>query len=202
MVATRAGDALAERKKGGRAAEQGTRGRLTKTRAVRVTPRVVILMGSRSDLDVMQHAAETLRAFDVACEMRVISAHRTPDRLREFVARAETDGVDAIIAGAGAAAHLAGVTASLTLIPVLGVPLEGSTLRGMDALLATVQMPAGIPVGTLAARPARSTRLLAVAPRAQGTAAAQTPRRHRAARAAGFPTHRYETRRALPRTPS
>lgn len=116
----------------------------------RVAPRVVILMGSRSDLDVMQHAAETLRAFDVPCEMRVISAHRTPDRLRAFVAQAEKDGVEAIIAGAGAAAHLAGVTAALTLIPVLGVPLDGSPLRGMDALLATVQMPAGIPVGTLA----------------------------------------------------
>jgi 5-(carboxyamino)imidazole ribonucleotide mutase len=107
-------------------------------------------MGSRSDLEVMQHAAETLRAFDVPCEMRVISAHRTPDRLRAFVAQAEKDGVEAIIAGAGAAAHLAGVTAALTLIPVLGVPLDGSPLRGMDALLATVQMPAGIPVGTLA----------------------------------------------------
>jgi 5-(carboxyamino)imidazole ribonucleotide mutase len=98
----------------------------------------------------MQHAAETLRAFKVPCEMRVISAHRTPDRLRAFVAQAEKDGVEAIIAGAGAAAHLAGVTAALTLIPVLGVPLDGSPLRGMDALLATVQMPAGIPVGTLA----------------------------------------------------
>lgn len=113
-------------------------------------PRVAILMGSQSDLEVMRHAAETLRSFGVASEMRVISAHRTPERLRSFLASAEERGFFAIIAGAGAAAHLAGVTAAQTLIPVLGVPLAGSALNGMDALLATVQMPAGIPVGTLA----------------------------------------------------
>lgn len=98
----------------------------------------------------MQHAAETLKGFGIGTEVRVISAHRTPDRLRRFCETAEERGIEAIIAGAGAAAHLAGVTAAHTLIPVLGVPLDGTSLRGMDALLATVQMPAGIPVGTLA----------------------------------------------------
>jgi 5-(carboxyamino)imidazole ribonucleotide mutase len=155
-----------------------------------VAPRVAILMGSRSDLEVMQHAAETLRSFGLGYEMRVISAHRTPDRLRAFVARAERNGIDAIIAGAGAAAHLAGVTASLTLLPVLGVPLEGSALRGMDALLATVQMPGGIPVGTLAIGKAGAINaaLLAIAffarqePRLRERLAA-----YRAARAAEVP---------------
>lgn len=113
-------------------------------------PRVGILMGSRSDLEVMKHAAETLEHFGVASEMRVISAHRTPERLRAFLDGAEQRGFVAIIAGAGAAAHLAGVTAAGTLLPVLGVPLSGTSLNGMDALLSTVQMPAGIPVGTLA----------------------------------------------------
>lgn len=115
-----------------------------------VAPRVAILMGSQSDLEVMRHAAETFEHFGVESEMRVISAHRTPDRLRAFLAGAEERGFVAIIAGAGAAAHLAGVTAAATLLPVLGVPLAGSALNGMDALLSTVQMPAGIPVGTLA----------------------------------------------------
>jgi len=112
--------------------------------------RIAILMGSRSDLEVMKHAADTLEQFGIESEMRVISAHRTPERLRSFLADAEERGFVAIIAGAGAAAHLAGVTAAGTLLPVLGVPLAGTSLNGMDALLSTVQMPAGIPVGTLA----------------------------------------------------
>jgi 5-(carboxyamino)imidazole ribonucleotide mutase len=107
-------------------------------------------MGSQNDLEVMRHAAETLSKLGVPNEVRVISAHRTPERLHEFVRGAEARGFDVIIAGAGGAAHLAGVTASLTLLPVLGVPIDSSALRGMDALLATVQMPGGIPVGTLA----------------------------------------------------
>ncbi len=147
-------------------------------------------MGSRSDLEVMQHAAKTLEAFEISCEMRVISAHRTPERLRAFVARAEREGTEAIIAGAGAAAHLAGVTAAATLIPVLGVPLDGSALRGMDALLATVQMPAGIPVGTLAIGKAGAVNaaLLAIAFFARSdTRLRERLAAYRAARAAEIP---------------
>jgi 5-(carboxyamino)imidazole ribonucleotide mutase len=128
-------------------------------------PRVAILMGSASDWPTMKAAAEVLDELDIAHEARVVSAHRTPDRHREFVTRAEERGFEVIIAGAGAAAHLAGVTAALTLLPVLGVPLEGSPLAGVDALLSTVQMPAGIPVGTLAIgrAGARNAGLLAAA---------------------------------------
>jgi 5-(carboxyamino)imidazole ribonucleotide mutase len=111
---------------------------------------VAILMGSASDWTVMKSAADVLDQLGVRHEARVISAHRTPDRHRDFVTRAEERGFDVIIAGAGAAAHLAGVTAALTLLPVLGVPIDSSPLQGLDALLATVQMPGGIPVGTLA----------------------------------------------------
>jgi len=111
---------------------------------------VAILMGSASDWPTMKAAADVLDELGVGWEARVTSAHRTPDRHREFVTRAEERGFEVIIAGAGAAAHLAGVTAALTLLPVLGVPLEGSPLLGLDALLSTVQMPGGIPVGTLA----------------------------------------------------
>jgi 5-(carboxyamino)imidazole ribonucleotide mutase len=116
----------------------------------RARPRVAILMGSASDWPTMKVAADVLDELGIGHEARVTSAHRTPDRHRDFVTRAEERGFDVIIAGAGAAAHLAGVTAALTLLPVLGVPLEGSPLLGLDALLATVQMPGGIPVGTLA----------------------------------------------------
>ena len=112
--------------------------------------RVAILMGSASDWPAMKAAADVLDELGVGHEARVISAHRTPDRHRDFVTRAEDRGVEVIIAGAGAAAHLAGVTAALTLLPVLGVPLEGSPLQGLDALLSTVQMPGGIPVATFA----------------------------------------------------
>jgi 5-(carboxyamino)imidazole ribonucleotide mutase len=111
---------------------------------------VGIIMGSRSDWETMEHAAATLTALDVPFEVRVVSAHRTPDALFEYAASAEGRGLELIIAGAGGAAHLAGVTAAKTLLPVLGVPIESKALHGMDSLLSIVQMPAGIPVGTLA----------------------------------------------------
>ncbi len=113
-------------------------------------PLVAVVMGSRSDWETMRSAGETLARLGVASESRVLSAHRTPKELAEFVRQAESRGIEVFIAGAGGAAHLAGVIASQTLLPVFGVPLEGSALKGLDALLATVQMPAGIPVGTLA----------------------------------------------------
>jgi 5-(carboxyamino)imidazole ribonucleotide mutase len=112
--------------------------------------RVAIIMGSPSDWEVMKVAEQTLDEFGIASDARVISAHRTPERLTRFLATAEQEGIEAIIAGAGMAAHLAGVTAAHTLLPVLGVPLPGSDLRGVDALYATVQMPGGIPVATFA----------------------------------------------------
>ena len=109
-----------------------------------------ILMGSQNDWDVMQHAASQLKAFGVPFEARVISAHRSPDLLVEYIRDAESRGAKAFIAGAGAAAHLAGVVASKTLLPVLGVPMPSKYLQGMDSLLSTVQMPKGIPVATFA----------------------------------------------------
>ena len=112
--------------------------------------RVAIIMGSQSDWSVMQSAEEALEALGITCDVRIISAHRTPERLTTFIREAEEGGIEAIIAGAGCAAHLAGVTAAHTVLPVLGVPLAGSALNGMDALLATVQMPGGIPVATFA----------------------------------------------------
>lgn len=112
--------------------------------------RVAIIMGSPSDWEVMRAAEETLDELGIASDARVISAHRTPARLAHFLATAEQDGIEVVIAGAGMAAHLAGVAAAHTLLPVLGVPLPGSELRGFDALLATVQMPGGIPVATFA----------------------------------------------------
>ena len=112
--------------------------------------RVAIIMGSPSDWEVMRAVEETLDELGIASDARVISAHRTPARLVRFLATAEQDGIEVVIAGAGMAAHLAGVAAAHTLLPVLGVPLPGSELRGFDALLATVQMPGGIPVATFA----------------------------------------------------
>jgi 5-(carboxyamino)imidazole ribonucleotide mutase len=128
-------------------------------------PRVAVIMGSASDWEHMRVAAETLDELGIAHEVRVISAHRTPERHRDFATGAQARGIEVIIAGAGAAAHLAGVTAAHTLLPVLGVPLPGSALNGLDALLATVQMPGGIPVGTLAIgrSGARNAALLAAA---------------------------------------
>lgn len=113
-------------------------------------PLVAILMGSKSDWDVMRHAHETLDRFGVPHECRVLSAHRTPKETAEYVAAAEGRGLEVIIAAAGGAAHLAGVCAAHTVLPVLGVPMESSALQGLDSLLSTVQMPGGIPVGTLA----------------------------------------------------
>jgi 5-(carboxyamino)imidazole ribonucleotide mutase len=107
-------------------------------------------MGSRSDWETMSHAAQTLDSLGIPCEVRILSAHRTPDQLIEYAAAAEGRGIEVLIAAAGGAAHLAGVTAAKTLLPVLGVPMESASLQGMDSLLSTVQMPAGIPVGTLA----------------------------------------------------
>ena len=112
--------------------------------------RVAIIMGSKSDWDTMKVAEETLEKLGIPSDARVISAHRTPDRLTRYLTDAEQRGIEAIICGAGAAAHLAGVTAAHTILPVLGVPIDSSALRGMDALLATVQMPSGIPVATFA----------------------------------------------------
>ena len=107
-------------------------------------------MGSRSDWETMSHAAQTLDSLGIPCEVRILSAHRTPDQLIEYAATAEGRGIEVLIAAAGGAAHLAGLTAAKTLLPVLGVPVESASLKGMDSLLSTVQMPAGIPVGTLA----------------------------------------------------
>ncbi|MEO5809449.1 MAG: 5-(carboxyamino)imidazole ribonucleotide mutase [Sphingomicrobium sp.] len=111
---------------------------------------VGIIMGSKSDWDTMRHAAETLDALGIAHETRVVSAHRTPKRLYDYAASAKQRGLKAIIAGAGGAAHLPGMAASMTALPVLGVPVETKALKGMDSLLSIVQMPAGVPVGTLA----------------------------------------------------
>ena len=107
-------------------------------------------MGSKSDWETMAHAVETLEELGVAAEVRVLSAHRTPDALFEYAASAEGRGLEVIIAAAGGAAHLAGVTAAKTLLPVLGVPMQSKALSGLDSLLSTVQMPAGIPVATFA----------------------------------------------------
>ena len=113
-------------------------------------PLVAVIMGSKSDWDVMRAAHETLDHFGIAHECRVLSAHRTPQETAEFVGGAEARGVEVIIAAAGGAAHLAGVAAAHTVLPVLGVPMESASLKGLDSLLSTVQMPGGIPVGTLA----------------------------------------------------
>jgi len=113
-------------------------------------PLVGVIMGSQSDWDTMKHAVETLEKLDVPHEVRVVSAHRTPDLLFEYASGAEARGLRVIIAGAGGAAHLPGMAASKTVLPVLGVPVQSKALSGMDSLLSIVQMPAGIPVGTLA----------------------------------------------------
>jgi 5-(carboxyamino)imidazole ribonucleotide mutase len=113
-------------------------------------PLVGIIMGSKSDWDTMAHASRTLDGLGIAHEVRVMSAHRTPALVDEYVGGAEGRGLEVIIAGAGGAAHLAGVAAAKTLLPVLGVPIQSRALNGIDSLLSTVQMPGGIPVGTLA----------------------------------------------------
>ena len=113
-------------------------------------PLVGVIMGSRSDWDTLRHTAETLEKLGIAHETRVVSAHRTPERLFEYAKAAAGRGLQVIIAGAGGAAHLPGMAASMTALPVLGVPVQSAALAGVDSLLSIVQMPAGIPVGTLA----------------------------------------------------
>jgi 5-(carboxyamino)imidazole ribonucleotide mutase len=113
-------------------------------------PLVGIIMGSRSDWATLSHAADTLDELGIPYEVRVVSAHRTPDLLFEYASSAEARGLEVIIAGAGGAAHLPGMTAAKTILPVLGVPVESHALHGLDSLLSIVQMPAGVPVGTLA----------------------------------------------------
>src|SRR5215510_2009758 len=115
-----------------------------------MTAPVAIIMGSQSDWETMRHTAETLAALGVACDKRIVSAHRTPERLYAFAKGAKAAGFKVIIAGAGGAAHLPGMTASLTELPVFGVPIESKALSGVDSLYSIVQMPAGVPVGTLA----------------------------------------------------
>jgi 5-(carboxyamino)imidazole ribonucleotide mutase len=133
-------------------------------------PLVGIIMGSRSDWETMRHAAEALDALGIAYESRVVSAHRTPERLYDYARAAAERGLKVIVAGAGGAAHLPGMTASMTRLPVLGVPVESKALKGMDSLLSIAQMPAGVPVGTLAIGPAGATNagLLAAAILATG----------------------------------
>lgn len=113
-------------------------------------PRVAIIIGSRSDWETMRHASETLTELGISHECRIVSAHRTPDFLFEYVGTAEARGFRVIIAGAGGAAHLPGMAAAKTVLPVLGVPIQSRALQGLDSLLSIVQMPKGIPVGTLA----------------------------------------------------
>lgn len=127
-------------------------------------PLVGVIMGSRSDLDTMQAASDVLTEFGVPHEVQVVSAHRTPERMAEYARTAETRGLEIIIAGAGGAAHLPGMVASQTILPVLGVPVQSKALNGLDSLLSIVQMPGGIPVGTLAigVAGARNAGLLAV----------------------------------------
>ena len=115
-----------------------------------MTALIGIIMGSTSDWDTMQHAAQTLEQLGIPHEVEVVSAHRTPDKLFHYAESAEKKGLQVIIAGAGGAAHLPGMTAAKTTVPVLGVPVQSKALNGMDSLLSIVQMPAGIPVGTLA----------------------------------------------------
>jgi 5-(carboxyamino)imidazole ribonucleotide mutase len=126
---------------------------------------VAVIMGSKSDWETMRQADEVLTSFGIPHECRVLSAHRTPSQTAEYVTQAESRGIEVIIAAAGGAAHLAGVCAAHTILPVLGVPMESAALKGLDSLLSTVQMPAGIPVGTLAigSAGARNAALLAVA---------------------------------------
>jgi 5-(carboxyamino)imidazole ribonucleotide mutase len=128
-------------------------------------PLVAIIMGSKSDWETMRHADDILTQFDVAHQCHIVSAHRTPGWLAQFASQAESRGIEVIVAGAGGAAHLPGMTAAQTALPVLGVPVESHSLKGIDSLLSIVQMPAGVPVGTLAIGKAGATNaaLLAIA---------------------------------------
>ncbi|MCL4345882.1 MAG: 5-(carboxyamino)imidazole ribonucleotide mutase [Candidatus Thermoplasmatota archaeon] len=125
-------------------------------------PKVAVIMGSQSDYEVMKAACETLRNFQVDCEQKVVSAHRTPRMMFEYAEKASSRGVEIIIAGAGGAAHLPGMVASITTLPVIGVPVETRALKGIDSLLSIVQMPAGIPVATVAINNSKNAALLAV----------------------------------------
>src|SRR5690606_24412469 len=131
---------------------KGSRASMTKTIAD-----VAVIMGSQSDWETMRHAAETLEALQISHDVRIVSAHRTPDRLYDFAKSAKAEGFKVIIAGAGGAAHLPGMTAAMTPLPVFGVPVQSHALSGQDSLLSIVQMPAGIPVGTLAIGKAGAT---------------------------------------------
>lgn len=135
------------------------------------SPQVGLVMGSRSDWETMRHAAELLTELGIAHEVRIVSAHRTPERLFLYARTAEGRGLQLLIAGAGGAAHLPGMLAAMTLLPVLGVPIESRVLRGIDSLLSIVQMPRGIPVGTLAigSAGAANAALLAAAILARGS---------------------------------
>lgn len=124
--------------------------------------KVAVVMGSESDFDVVKKTVEKLKAFGVESVVRVISAHRTPDEAHNFVLNAENEGIEVIIAAAGKAAHLGGVLAAYTVIPVIGLPIKSSTMDGLDSLLSIVQMPAGIPVATVAINGAENAALLAV----------------------------------------
>ncbi len=138
------------KKVGSSETQKGSKIRNPKSEIRNSSPLVAVIMGSKSDWDTMRHTDETLTEFGVAHECRVMSAHRTPHLATEFSSSAAARGLEVIIAAAGGAAHLAGVMAANTILPVLGVPMKSDALNGMDSLLATVQMPAGVPVGTLA----------------------------------------------------
>lgn len=133
-------------------------------------PLVGVIMGSRSDWDTMKHACDTLDELGIPHEARVVSAHRTPDRLYEYASRAEERGLKVVIAGAGGAAHLPGMVASKTVLPVLGVPVQSRALQGLDSLLSIVQMPGGVPVGTMAIGVAGATNAGLLAARILGAA--------------------------------
>jgi len=135
--------------------------------------KVGVIMGSQSDWETMRHAVEVLQALEVECETKIVSAHRTPERLVEYAKSAAGRGLHVIIAGAGGAAHLPGMVAAMTRVPVLGVPVQSATLSGLDSLLSIVQMPGGIPVGTLAIGKAgaKNAGLLAAAILANGDSA-------------------------------
>jgi len=117
-------------------------------------PLVAVIMGSRSDMETMQHAVDLLKELGIPHEVRIVSAHRTPDRMFQFAAGAQERGIEVIIAGAGGAAHLPGMTAAKTVLPVIGVPVRSAALNGLDSLLSIVQMPRGVPVATVAIGPA------------------------------------------------
>lgn len=124
--------------------------------------KVSVIMGSQSDYDVMKEAMETLRSFQVDCENKIVSAHRTPRMMFEFAEKASARGIEIIIAGAGGAAHLPGMVAAITNLPVIGVPIQTKALKGIDSLLSIVQMPTGIPVATVAINNSKNAALLAV----------------------------------------